>query len=88
VARFGRGPGLAAAATALKVTEGQLRTALDGGKTLAQVAKDKSVPVATLISALVKGEQAHIAQAAKDGAARRRRRGPPDTTARARRPPL
>jgi hypothetical protein len=64
---FGRGPGLAAAATALKMTESELRTALHGGKTLAQVAKDKNVPVATLVDALVKAEQAHIAQEVKDG---------------------
>jgi len=64
---FHRGPGLAAAASALKMTEAELRTALDGGKTLAQVAKDKNVPVATLVAALVKAEQAETAQAVKDG---------------------
>jgi len=63
----GGGPGLAAAATALKVTETELRTALEGGKTLAAVAKEKNVPVATVVAALVKDEQARIAQEVKDG---------------------
>lgn len=57
---------LSAAATALTMTPAQLRTALDGGKTLAQVAKDRGVSVDTLVSALVNAERARIAQAVAD----------------------
>jgi hypothetical protein len=63
----GGGPELATAATTLKMTETELRTALDSGKTLAAVAKQKNVPVNTLIVALVKAEKARIAQDVKDG---------------------
>jgi hypothetical protein len=65
--RGGRGPGLAAAATALKMTEADLHTALHEGKSLAQVAKDKGVSVDTLIAALVKAEKERIAQDVADG---------------------
>jgi hypothetical protein len=61
------GPGLAAAAAALKLTEAELRTALEGGKTLAQVAQDHDVSVDTLIAALVKAEKERIAQEVSDG---------------------
>lgn len=60
-------PGLAAAATTLKMTEAELRAELDHGKTLAQVAKEQSVSVDTLVAALVKAEKAHLAQAVADG---------------------
>jgi hypothetical protein len=63
----GGGPGMATAATTLKMTEAELRTALDSGKTLAAVAKTKNVPVSTLVAALVKAERARIAQDVKDG---------------------
>jgi hypothetical protein len=58
----GGGPSLAAAATVLKMTEAELRTAVDDGTTLAQVAKDKGIPVESLIAALVKAEKERIAQ--------------------------
>lgn len=58
---------LATAASTLTLTQAQLRTALEGGKTLAQIAADQKVPVTTLISALVKAEQGRIAAAVKDG---------------------
>jgi hypothetical protein len=59
---------LATAATALGMTEDELRTALDAdGATLAQVAEDQGVAVGTLIDALVKAEQERIAQAVEDG---------------------
>ena len=61
-----RGHGLDAAATALKMTEAELRTALAGGKTLAQVAQDKGVSVDTLVAAMVKAEKARIEQAVTD----------------------
>ncbi len=63
----GRGPDISAAATALGVSEAELRTALQGGKTLAQVATDKGVSVDTLVAALVKAEQDRLAQAVTDG---------------------
>lgn len=59
----GRGrPDLAAAATALDMSPADLRTALESGKTLAQVAKDKGVSVDTLVAALVDAAKTRIAQ--------------------------
>ncbi|HEU0104383.1 MAG TPA: hypothetical protein VFR07_18900 [Mycobacteriales bacterium] len=60
----GRGGGrdLATAATALGVTQDELRTALQDGKTLAQVAADKGVDVDTLVNALVEAEKTRIAE--------------------------
>lgn len=66
--RGGRGgPDLAAAATALGTSEADLRTALQGGRTLAQVAKDKGVAVGTLVSALVDAEKTRTAKQVTDG---------------------
>lgn len=66
--RGGRGgPDLAAAATALGISEADLRTALQGGRTLAQVAKDKGVAVDTLVSALVDAEKTRAAKQVTDG---------------------
>lgn len=66
--RGGHGaPDLAAAATALGTSEADLRTALQGGKTLAQVAKDKGVAVDTLVSALVDAEKTRTAKQVTDG---------------------
>jgi hypothetical protein len=64
---FGGGHSLGAAATALGMTEAELMTALQSGKTLAEVAKDKSVSVDTLIQALVTAEKERIAQKVTDG---------------------
>jgi polyhydroxyalkanoate synthesis regulator phasin len=59
---------LAAAATALGLTEEELRTALEPeGTTLAQVAEDQDVAVGTLVDALVTAGQERIAQAVEDG---------------------
>ena len=67
----GGGPGggadLAAAATALGMTEADLRTAVQSGKTLAAIAKEKNVSVDTLIAALVKAEKERIAKEVTDG---------------------
>ena len=63
----GAGGDLSTAATALGLSEADLRTALESGKTLAQVAKDKGVSVDTLVSALVKAEKERIAKAVTDG---------------------
>ena len=59
---------LETAATALGMTEDELRTALEtDGTSLAQVAEDQGVEVGTLVDALVKAEQERIAQAVEDG---------------------
>jgi hypothetical protein len=61
------GPGLDAAATALGITTDELRTELEGGKTIAQVAGDKGVDVQTVIDALVADASAKLDQAVADG---------------------
>src|SRR5207253_3157242 len=60
--RDGDGPGgkLDAAAAYLGLTEAQLRTELDGGKTLAQVAKDHGKSVDGLVTALVDALKKHL----------------------------
>jgi uncharacterized protein (DUF433 family) len=64
-ARFGAG--LDEAATALGITPAELRTALESGKTIAQVAKDKGVDVQKVIDALVAAASARIDQAVTAG---------------------
>lgn len=69
-ARPAKGPGgkggrhgvsnLTAAASALGMTEADLRTALQGGKSLAAVAQEKGVAVATVVDALVAQLKAHL----------------------------
>jgi polyhydroxyalkanoate synthesis regulator phasin len=66
------GPGgrldLSTAATALDMTEDELRAALEPeGTTLAQIAEDQGVPVDTLIDALVQAQEERIAEAVEDG---------------------
>lgn len=63
----GHGPGLDAAATAIGITEAELKTQLAAGKTLAQVAEANDVSKADLIAALVKAAEAKLAQAVTDG---------------------
>jgi hypothetical protein len=58
---FGGGADLSAAATTLGMSEADLRTALRGGKSLAQVAKDKGVAVDKLVAALVQAEKDRVA---------------------------
>ena len=59
---------LAAAATALGLTEAELRTALEAeGTSLADVAEDQGVEVDTLVDALVAAAEERIAQAVEDG---------------------
>ena len=66
--RHGGGFDLEAAATALGLSEDELRTALEtDGTTLAQVAGDEGVAVDTLIDALVQAQEERIAQAVEDG---------------------
>jgi hypothetical protein len=54
------GKGLDAAATALGMSEDDLRTALHGGQTIAQVAESKGVDVQTVIDALVADVKTHL----------------------------
>ena len=54
------GLGLDAAATALGITADELRTELEGGSTLADVAAAKGVDVQTVIDALVAEAKAHV----------------------------
>jgi hypothetical protein len=63
----GRGPGLDAAAKALGVDASELRSDLQSGKTLADVAKDKGVDVQKVIDALVADMQSHLADAVSNG---------------------
>lgn len=59
---------LAAAATALGMTEEELRTALAvDGTSLAEVAEAQDVEVDALVEALVQAEQERIAQSVEDG---------------------
>jgi hypothetical protein len=67
---FGPGPfgdKLDAAASYLGLTQDQLRTKLDSGKTLAQVAKDQGKSVDSLIDALVADAKKHLDDAVADG---------------------
>ena len=64
---FRGGPHLDAAATALGITADELRTELQSGKTIAQVASDKGVDVQTVIDAVTADEIAEIDQRLADG---------------------
>ncbi len=68
----GRGGGarvdhLAVAAEALGMPAEELRTAREGGKSLAQVAEDRSVDVQKVVDALVAAETAALDKAVADG---------------------
>jgi polyhydroxyalkanoate synthesis regulator phasin len=63
----GRGEDLAAAAKALGLTEAELRTKLEDGKSLADIAKAQDVSVDTLIKALVAAAEDRIDAAVKAG---------------------
>jgi hypothetical protein len=54
------GPGLTVAAKALGVTAADLKTALQSGKTIADVAKTNNVDIDTVIKAIVTAENTHI----------------------------
>lgn len=58
-----RGEGLAVAAKALGMSEADLRTALQGGKSIADVAKDQGVDLQTVIDALVADGTARLDEA-------------------------
>jgi len=57
-----RGAHLDAAATALGITADELRTELQAGKTIADVATEKGVDVQTVIDAIVAAETANITE--------------------------
>jgi hypothetical protein len=61
------GPGLDAAAKALGIDASELRTDLQSGRTIAEVAEAKGVDVQTVIDALVTEMQSHLADAVSDG---------------------
>jgi len=59
--------GLQSAAQYLGMTEEQLRTALVGGKTLAELARDHDKPIDGLVDALVADKRERIEQSVRDG---------------------
>jgi hypothetical protein len=61
------GRDLDAAAQALGMTADELRTALQGGKSLADVAKEKGVDVSKVVDALVAQLKAHLDQEVAEG---------------------
>ncbi|MFZ4517435.1 MAG: hypothetical protein ACOYOP_03545 [Microthrixaceae bacterium] len=61
------GPGLDKAAEALGLTADQLRTELQSGKTLAQIAQEKGVDKQKVIDAMVAGLKAHLDEEVKSG---------------------
>jgi len=63
----GRGPGLDAAATAIGISVDDLRTALQDGATIAEVAADHQVGVQTVVDGLVAEATTHLDEAVADG---------------------
>jgi hypothetical protein len=61
------GPGLAAAAKAIGISEADLGTAVRSGKTVADVARAKGVDVKTVIDAIVTDMNSHLADAVSNG---------------------
>ncbi len=61
------GANTAVVAKALNMTEAELRTELQAGKTVADVAKAKSVDLSVVASALLADEKTRVAQAVTDG---------------------
>ncbi len=63
----GSGKSAAAIASVLKLTESELKTQMQSGKTLAQIATAQSVSVQSVINVLVADMQAHIAEELASG---------------------
>jgi hypothetical protein len=63
----GPGPGLTAVASAIGISEVDLRTALQGGDTIADVARAKGVDVTTVIDAIVAEMNSHLDEAVAAG---------------------
>lgn len=64
---FGHGADLATAASYLGLSEAELRSQLEGGKTLAQIARDRSKSVDGLIQAIVDAKTAELDAAVAAG---------------------
>jgi hypothetical protein len=64
---FGHGAGLEAAAAFLGLTEAELRTALEDGRTLAEVAESEGKTVAGLVDAMVAASTEELEQAVEAG---------------------
>jgi transposase len=64
---FGRGANSAAIAKALGITEAELRTEVQTGKTIAQIAQAKGVSLNTVVDAVVAAETERLKQAVTDG---------------------
>jgi len=64
---MGPGAGLDSAASALGLTADELRTELQGGSTIAQVAADKGVDVQTVIDAMVAQAKSHLDEEVASG---------------------
>jgi lipoate-protein ligase A len=58
---------LAVAATALGMNEAELRTELEAGKSIAQVAETKNVDLQVVVDALIAQHKAHIAEHVAEG---------------------
>jgi hypothetical protein len=65
--RFGPGPGLEAAAEAIGIEASALRSALQDGQTIAQVAEANDVAVQTVIDAIVAEMNSHLDEAVTNG---------------------
>jgi lipoate-protein ligase A len=65
--RGGRGPKLDAVAEAIGITAEELRTELEAGKSIADIAKAKNVSVDVVIDALVADMKAHLAEEVASG---------------------
>jgi polyhydroxyalkanoate synthesis regulator phasin len=61
------GPGIEVAAETLGRTEDEVRTALEGGASLASLAEEKGVSVDTLVDALVADAKTHLDEHVADG---------------------
>lgn len=64
---LGHGPALTTIATALGMTEAELQSALQGGKTVAAVATEKGVALQTIVDALVAEQKTLLQQAVTAG---------------------
>ncbi len=64
---WGNGEGLAPAAEALGMSVDDLRTALEDGSSLAEVAEAQGVEVSVLVDAIVQQVQEHLAQGVEQG---------------------
>lgn len=63
----GRGPGFEAAAEAIGIEVEDLREALMGGETIAEVAEANGVAVADVVAAMVAEAQEHLAEGVEEG---------------------